>query len=150
MIKKCNVCNKAKPLIFFKKNKKTCRGCERTLGNYLMRMLVKSRKLTPAERMGNRLGYMGTAFIMMSPYLLPYDNIGAYTYLCGAILSLPQVWLAKQWNLVLINLNLLIGYGIFLFGQDFFFFVRILNVTEKVIPPYVVASKSLVSNEFPF
>ena len=81
MIKKCNVCNKAKPLIFFKKNKKTCRGCERTLGNYLMRMLVKSRKLTPAERIGNRLGYMGTAFIMMSPYLLPYDNIGAYTYL---------------------------------------------------------------------
>ena len=67
--------------------------------------------------MGNRLGYMGTAFIMMSPYLLPYDNIGAYTYLCGAILSLPQVWLAKQWNLVLINFNLLIGYGIFLFGQ---------------------------------
>jgi hypothetical protein len=116
MIKKCNVFKKNKPLVFFKKNKKTCRGCERTLGNYLMRMLVKSRKLTPAERMGNRLGYMGTAFIMMSPYLLPYDNIGAYTYLCGAILSLPQVWLAKQWNLVLINLNLLIGYGIFLFG----------------------------------
>ena len=116
MIKKCNVCKKNKPLVFFKKNKKTCRGCERTLGNYLMRMLVKSRKLTPAERMGNRLGYMGTAFIMMSPYLLPYDNIGAYTYLCGAILSLPQVWLAKQWNLVLINFNLLIGYGIFLFG----------------------------------
>lgn len=116
MIKKCNVCNKNKPLVFFKKNKKTCRGCERTLGNYLMRMLVKSRKLTPAERMGNRLGYMGTAFIMMSPYLLPYDNIGAYTYLCGAILSLPQVWLAKQWNLVIVNLNLLIGYGMYLFG----------------------------------
>ena len=116
-MKTCNVCNKTKPRVFFKSKKKTCRGCERTLGNYLMRMLVKSRKLTPAERIGNRLGYMGTAFIMMSPYLLPYDNIGAYTYLCGAILSLPQVWLAKQWNLVLINLNLLIGYGIFLFGQ---------------------------------
>ena len=116
MMKKCNVCNKTKPVVFFKSKKKTCRGCERTLGNYLMRMLVKSRKLTPAERIGNRLGYMGTAFIMMSPYLLPYDNIGAYTYLCGAMLSLPQVWLAKQWNLVLINLNLLIGYGIFLFG----------------------------------
>ena len=95
MMKKCNVCNKTKPTVFFKSKKKTCRGCERTLGNYLMRMLVKSRKLTPAERIGNRLGYMGTAFIMMSPYLLPYDNIGAYTYLCGAMLSLPQVLVSK-------------------------------------------------------
>jgi len=115
-MRKCNVCNKTKPNIFFKKRKKTCRGCERTLGNWLMRFLVKQRTLTPAERMGNRLGYMGTAFIMMSPYLLPYDNIGAYTYLAGAVLSLPQVWLAKQWNLVVVNLNLLIGYGMYLFG----------------------------------
>ena len=116
-MRKCNVCNKTKPNIFFKKRKKTCRGCERTLGNWLMRFLVKQRTLTPAERMGNRLGYMGTAFIMMSPYLLPYDNIGAYTYLIGAVLSLPQVWLAKQWNLVIVNFNLLIGYGMYLFGS---------------------------------
>ncbi len=75
-----------------------------------MRFLVKQRQLTPAERMGNRLGYMGTAFIMMSPYLLPYDNIGAYTYLIGAVLSLPQVWLAKQWNLVVLQLNGLIAW----------------------------------------
>ena len=115
-MRKCNVCNKTKPNILFKKRKKTCRSCERTFGNWLMRLLVKQRRLTPAERMGNRLGYMGTAFIMMSPYLLPYDNIGAYTYLDGAILSLPQVWLAKQWNLVIVNLNLLIGYGMYLFG----------------------------------
>jgi len=31
-------------------------------------------------------------------------------------LSLPQVWLAKQWNLVVINVNLLIGYGLYIFG----------------------------------
>lgn len=115
-MKKCNVCNKKKPSFFFKKNKKTCRSCERTWLSYFMRFLVKQRQLTPAERMGNRLGYMGTAFIMMSPYLLPYDNMGAYTYLAGAVLSLPQVWLAKQWNLVVVNLNLLIGYGAYLWG----------------------------------
>ena len=115
-MKKCNVCNKKKPSFFFKKNKKTCRSCERTWLSYFMRFLVKQRQLTPAERMGNRLGYMGTAFIMMSPYLLPYDNMGAYTYLAGAVLSLPQVWLAKQWNLVVVNLNLLIGYGANLWG----------------------------------
>ena len=54
---------------------------------------------------------------MMSPYLLQYDNLGAYTYLIGAILSLPQVWLAKQWNLVFINFNLLIGYGLYIFNS---------------------------------
>ena len=80
-----------------------------------LKNLVLDRKLSPVERLGNRMGYMGSAFIMMSPYLLPYDNIGVYTYLIGAVLSIPQVWLAKQWNLVIINMNLLLGYGIYLF-----------------------------------
>ena len=115
-MKKCNICKKKKPDFRFKKGKKTCKGCERTWYNTLLRWMVKERRLTPAERLGNRLGYMGSAFIMSSPYLLPYDNIGAYTYLVGAILSLPQVWLAKQWNLVIINFNLLIGYGLYLFS----------------------------------
>jgi hypothetical protein len=120
-VKKCNVCGYKKPDFRFKvkgdgSRKKTCKSCERTWANALLRLLVKERKLTPAERIGNRLGYMGTAFIMMSPYLLKYDDLGAYTYLVGAILSVPQVWLAKQWNLVVVNLNLLIGYGLYLFN----------------------------------
>jgi len=78
--------------------------------------MVHERRLSPIERMANRSGYMGSAFIMMSPYLLPYNNIGAYTYIIGAILSLPQVWVAKQWNLVVINFNLLLGYGLYIFG----------------------------------
>jgi hypothetical protein len=78
-------------------------------------ILVVDRRLTAAERLGNRFGYMGTGFIMSSPYLLQYDSLGAYTYLIGAILSIPQVWLAKQWNLVVVNLNLLIGYGLYLY-----------------------------------
>ena len=90
---------------------------KRTWGNRLLRMMVQERKLTPSERMGNRLGYMGSAFIMISPYLLPYDGIGAYTYIIGAILSTPQVWLAKQWNLVIINANLLVGYGLYIFNS---------------------------------
>lgn len=95
-------------------NKKTVK---RTWGNHVLRMMVQERRLTPMERLGNRLGYMGSAFIMTSPYLLPYDNIGAYTYLVGAILSTPQVWLAKQWNLVIINANLLVGYGLYIFNS---------------------------------
>jgi hypothetical protein len=95
-----------------KRKKPIKKGLGRRIGEWL----VVNRRLTAAERIGNRMGYMGSAFIMMSPYLLPYDNIGAYTYLCGAVLSLPQVWLAKQWNLVTIKVNLLIGYGLYIFG----------------------------------
>ena len=94
-----------------RKKKKIKKGLGRRIGEWL----VLNRRLTAAERLGNRLGYMGSAFIMMSPYLLPYDNLGAYTYLIGAVLSIPQVFLAKQWNLVVINLNLLIGYGLYLY-----------------------------------
>ena len=78
------------------------------------KLLVKDRKLTPIERIANRAGYMGTAFIMMSPYLLRYDNMGAYTYVIGALLTIPQVWIAKQWNIVALNINLLIGYGLYI------------------------------------
>ena len=70
-----------------------------------LRYLVKNRRLSPKERLANRLGYFGTAFIMISPYLLPYGNIGAITYVIGGIVCIPQVWVAKQWNLVLVNLN---------------------------------------------
>lgn len=78
--------------------------------------MVKQRKLTPLERISNRLGYMGAAFIMISPYLLPYGQIGATTYIIGGLLAIPQVWIAKQWNLVLVNVNVTIGYIIYLYG----------------------------------
>ena len=94
-----------------KRKKKIKKGLGRRIGEWA----VINRRLTAGERIANRMGYMGSAFIMMSPYLLPYDNIGAYTYLLGAVLSIPQVFLAKQWNLVVINLNLLIGYGLYLY-----------------------------------
>ena len=81
-----------------------------------LKALVKQRKLTPIERLSNRLGYMGAAFIMISPYLLPYGNVGAYTYIIGGVLATPQVWLAKQWNLVLVNINVTLGYLIYLYS----------------------------------
>ena len=80
----------------------------------LLKALVVDRRLDPVERMANRVGYMGSAFIMISPYLLPYDNIGAYTYLIGAILSVPQTITLKAWNIFIINLNLLVGYGVYI------------------------------------
>ena len=80
----------------------------------LLKALVIDRKLDPVERLANRLGYMGSAFIMISPYLLPYDNIGAYTYLAGALLMIPQTITLKAWNIFIININLLVGYGIYI------------------------------------
>jgi hypothetical protein len=54
---------------------------------------------------------MGTAFMMMSPHLLP-DQIGMVTYIIAGVISIPQVFVAKQWNLVLVNLNVAIAYTI--------------------------------------
>ena len=114
-MRECNVCGRNKRDHKFKhEHKKTCLKCETRWYRQILRVLVKERRLTPVERLGNRLGYMGSAFIMSSPYLLKYDNIGAYTYLAGALLSLPQVWIAKQWNIVIVNFNLLIGYGLYI------------------------------------
>ena len=81
-----------------------------------LKRLVKERRLTAIERLSSRIGYMGSAFIMISPYLLSYGNIGAITYICGGLLCTPQVWVAKQWNLVIVNLNVTLGYLIYLYN----------------------------------
>jgi hypothetical protein len=54
---------------------------------------------------------MGTAFMMMSPHILP-DQMGMVTYIIAGVISIPQVFVAKQWNLVLVNLNVAIAYTI--------------------------------------
>lgn len=112
-MRKCNICGKERNPDRFRANKRTCRRCEFRWHQRILRALVKERKLTPVERLSNRLGYMGTAFIMISPYILSYGSIGAYTYIIGGVLSIPQVFVAKQWNLVLVNLNVILGYFIY-------------------------------------
>lgn len=112
----CNVCKKKKKDSKFKhEHKKTCIRCEFRWKRSFLRLLIHDRRLTAKERISNRLGYMGTAFIMMSPYLLSYGNVGAITYVIGGVLSIPQVFVAKQWNLVAVNLNVTIGYLIYLY-----------------------------------
>ena len=115
-MKVCNVCKKKKKDSKFKhEHKKTCLRCEFRWKRSFLRLLIHDRRLTAKERIANRLGYMGTAFIMMSPYLLSYGDIGAITYVIGGVLSMPQVFVAKQWNLVAVNLNVTIGYLIYLY-----------------------------------
>jgi hypothetical protein len=113
----CNVCNKLKKQSKFKhENKKTCLKCEFSWRRSFLKLLVQDRRLSPIERLSSRLGYMGSAFIMISPYLLNYGVIGALTYIVGGLLLTPQVWVAKQWNLVVININLVLGYLIYLYN----------------------------------
>ena len=115
MKRKCNKCgNKYSDIHFKNLNKKTCRYCEFRWWRSILRSMVKERKLSPVERIANRVGYMGTSFIMMSPYLLQYGDIGGITYVIGGLLSMPQVFIAKQWNLVAVNMNVTIGYLIYL------------------------------------
>ena len=112
----CNVCQRKKADHKFKHAyKKTCMRCEFRWKRSFLRLLVQDRRLTAKERIANRLGYMGAGFIMLSPYLLSYGTIGAVTYVIGGLLALPQVWVAKQWNLVLVNANVVIGYLIYLY-----------------------------------
>ena len=109
-MRQCNICKKKKNNVKFKHDgKKTCLKCEFRWKKSFLRLLVQDRRLSAKERIANRLGYMGTAFIMISPYLLPYGNIGAVTYIIGGIVSTPQVFVAKQWNLVMVNLNVRVG-----------------------------------------
>ena len=88
------------------------------MNNNFFKKLVKDRRLTVNERLSGRLGYMGTAFIMIAPYILNYGNIGAISYIIGGILCTPQVIVAKQWNLVAVNLNVIVGYLIYLISNS--------------------------------
>jgi hypothetical protein len=115
-MKKCNKCLKEKDTSKFRNGKLTCIKCEYRFKQRWLRSLVKDRRLTPIERIANRLGYMGAAFIMISPYLLQYGIVGALTYIAGGVLCTPQVFIAKQWNLVVVNINVTIGYLIYLYN----------------------------------
>ncbi len=117
-MRQCNICKVRKEDSKFKHaGKKTCSRCEFRWKGSFLRLLVQDRRLSAKERIANRLGYMGTAFIMMSPYLLSYGNIGAITYIIGGIVSTPQVWVAKQWNLVAVNINVTVGYIIYIMSN---------------------------------
>src|SRR6056300_1963061 len=114
-MRKCNKCQKERPNLKFRNDKKkTCKKCEYRFKQRILRSLVYSRKLTPVERLANRLGYMGTGFFITAPHLLP-STPGIIVYFLAGLFSLPQVWVAKQWNLVLVNINVMAAYAVLFF-----------------------------------
>ncbi len=118
-MRKCNICNQNKDDTKFQHvHKKTCLKCEFRWKTSFLRLLVEDRRLSAKERLASRLGYMGTAFIMLAPYILNSGgNIGPIIYIIGGFICIPQVFIAKQWNLVAVNINVMIGYSLYLINS---------------------------------
>lgn len=57
----------------------------------------------------DKLAYMGTGILLVAPYLLSY-KIGFVLLSLGIAMLTPQVYKAKQYNLVLLNVSSITGY----------------------------------------
>ena len=57
----------------------------------------------------DKLAYIGTVILFAAPYLLSYQ-IGFILAGVGVVLLIPQVWVKKQWNLVVLNFSSAFGY----------------------------------------
>ena len=65
-----------------------------------LELLVRSRQLTPGEKLASRIGYMGAGFLVAAQW-----TIEPVLYIAGFCCVLVQVASRKQWNLVALNLN---------------------------------------------
>ena len=67
--------------------------------------MVRDRRLTPLERMGSRIGYMGVGFLIAGQW-----TVEPILFIMGFICVLVQVSIRKQWNLVILQLNGLVAW----------------------------------------
>ena len=67
--------------------------------------MVERKRLTPAQRMASRVGYMGAGFIIAGQWTLE-----PLLFITGFLCVIVQVLFRKQWNLVALNLNGLIAW----------------------------------------
>ena len=65
-----------------------------------LELLVRTRQLTPGEKLASRIGYMGAGFLVAAQW-----TIEPVLYIVGFCCVLVQVASRKQWNLVALNLN---------------------------------------------
>jgi len=73
----------------------------------IMKQMVRDRRLSPAERLGTRVGYMGVGFLIAGQWTLSPP-----LYVMGFGCVLIQVAIRRQWNLVALQLNGLIAWTI--------------------------------------
>lgn len=74
-----------------------------------LRHLVRNKKLTPLEKLGARIGYLGAGLLIAAQW-----TIAPPLYIAGFICVLIQTAIRKQWNLVILQLNGLIAWVIHL------------------------------------
>lgn len=106
--RKCNKCGKKLSASKFKNDqKKTCKSCEYRWWRSFLRYLVQQKKLSPAERMASRVGYMGAGFLMAGQW-----TVEPVLFIIGFCCVLVQVTTRRQWNLVVLQLNGLVAWTI--------------------------------------
>ena len=71
----------------------------------ILRAMVRDRRLTPLERKGSRIGYMGVGFLIAGQW-----TVEPILFIIGFICVLVQVSIRKQWNLVILQLNGLVAW----------------------------------------
>tara|TARA_Y100001938_G_scaffold132669_1_gene191180 strand:+ start:396 stop:653 length:258 start_codon:yes stop_codon:yes gene_type:complete len=71
----------------------------------VLELLVRTRKLTPGEKLASRIGYFGAGCLLSAHWTLEPK-----LYIAGFICILVQVASRKQWNLVVLNINGLVAW----------------------------------------
>ena len=71
----------------------------------ILELLVRTRKLTPSEKLASRIGYFGAGCLLSAHWTLEPK-----LYIAGFICILIQVASRKQWNLVVLNINGLVAW----------------------------------------
>ena len=74
-----------------------------------LKHLVRNRRLTPLERLGARIGYLGAGLLIAAQW-----TVAPPLYIAGFICVLIQTSIRKQWNLVALQLNGLVAWIIHL------------------------------------
>ena len=68
----------------------------------VLKFLVRSKRLTPGEKLASRIGYFGAGCLLAAHWTLEP--------IAGFCCVLVQVASRKQWNLVALNINGLIAW----------------------------------------
>ena len=73
----------------------------------ILKTMVRDKRLSPIERLGTRIGYMGAGFLIAGQW-----TINPILFIMGFICVLIQVSIRRQWNLVILQLNGLVAWTI--------------------------------------
>ena len=71
----------------------------------MLKFLVRSKRLTPGEKLASRIGYFGAGCLLAAHWTLE-----PRLYIAGFCCVLVQVAARKQWNLVALNFNGLVAW----------------------------------------